>query len=177
MDIVNVVLTFGPAALVVYSIGKRVIRAHRARPVLPAELPARERPPLPVHRYFAVRPRLEVVRASAELVRESLEPVEPVAVRAHQNQVEPVELPEIEPVRETLQLNRLSREAEIALLAVQRNENGSYRHSANDITKFVGGTAADVKDLIAEIRGTRTPKQPPAAQVTRPPKGWANSAA
>lgn len=61
------------------------------------------------------------------------------------------------------------------MLAIQRAEDGSYRHSANDITKFIGGTAADVKDVIREVREGPAPKaEPPQPSKTlqRPANGW-----
>lgn len=163
MDIVNAALTFFPSAAVVYSIASRVIAHHRqTRSVISFDQRVRR---LPVHIMY----RLRVVLTEIEPVRNDREPVEPVVVRAHQNQVEPLEPVKIEPLRD-LQLNRLSHAAEIALLATQRNADGTYRHSANAITKLMGGTAADVKNQIAEIRATKAER--PAERVSRPAKGW-----
>lgn len=133
-----------------------------------------ERRPPAAHRVMS-RPRL--VRRRAEPVRWTREPPEPAPVRAHQNQLEPTEPGETGTPCEPLQLNRLSRTAEIALLAVQRNGDGAYRHSANDITRLMGGTAADVKKQIAEIRAL-PPEEPtrPAARADRPSRGWPKTA-
>lgn len=123
------------------------------------------------------RARMRVVRQAGAPVRAMPEPAEPLPVRSQQHQAEPIEPVENEPVREPLQLNRLSRAAEIALLAVQRNEDGSYRHSANAITQFVGGTAADVKRQIAEIRATKPEEPPkPESRIDRPARGWPKTA-
>jgi hypothetical protein len=50
-------------------------------------------------------------------------------------------------------LYRMSDTDEIAVLAVQRKEDGSYRHSANEIAALMHGTRADVLDQIRAIRG------------------------
>lgn len=121
--------------------------------------------------------RSEQADGRSEPVQSMGEPPEPLAVLPRLNHPEPSKPGEIEPALESLQLNRLSRIAEIALLAVQRNDDGNYRHSANDITRFMGGTAADAKKQIAEIRATKPEREPkPEERVTRPPKGWANPA-
>lgn len=56
MDLANFVLTFGPAGLVVYSLGKRLIMAGRAqRPaVAREESEQRPRPPLPSDQWYRV---------------------------------------------------------------------------------------------------------------------------
>lgn len=98
---------------------------------------------------------------------------EPELVRAHQNQVEPPEPPRIEPVREPASLRNLSHLELTTLLAVQRNESGGYRFSANEILDFVGGTAADVKHTIREARGEQAPPaQAATGTVRRPVNGW-----
>lgn len=108
-----------------------------------------------------------------EPVRQRFEPSEPAAVRSQQNQIEPEEPAQNEPVHEPTQLYRLSRQEEIITLAIQRDASGAYRHSANDITKFMGGTAADVKEQIRAIRDPKPAHEPPApARVDRPANGW-----
>lgn len=175
-DYLAAFVTIAALAIGLISMAIGQIQAWRERHARPTphrwrHVPARRaRPPLRTDRWFAV------VRRAHEPVRIALEPAEPGAVRAQQNQLEPVEPAENEPAREPLQLNRLSRESEIALLAVQRNEDGSYRHSANDITKFIGGTAADVKKQVAAIRGSKPAEQVSAARVERPSRGWPKTA-
>lgn len=153
MDIANFVLTFGPAGLVAWSLGKRLFFAGRTTPRAPRAprmaAPRRDRPALPVHLML----RAQVVRGGSEPVRAGGSTYRTTPVRPQQNQLEPLEPGGIEPPRAALTLH-MSREEEIAVLAVQRNADGSYRHSANKITELMGGTAADVKKQIAEIRGT-----------------------
>ena len=110
--------------------------------------------------------------APAAPVRGWPEPAEPPAVLADTHQSEPGEPGENEPPCEPARLYRLSRQDEIIILATQRDENGAYRHSANDITKFMGGTAADVKDLIRAVRDPNPTPDPPAQSVKRPANGW-----
>lgn len=91
----------------------------------------------------------------------------------HQNQIEPSEPAKNEPAREPTTLRNMTRVEEIAVLAVQRNDDGSYRHSANKITELMGGTAADVKAQVAAIRGPTKPASAPlAARTERPANGW-----
>ncbi len=98
-------------------------------------------------------------------------------VRGHQYQVEPDLASVREPEREPASLHRMSRAEEIAMLTVQRNDDGGYRHSANKIAELMGGTAADVKGQVAAIRGPAKPAQPPAsARAVRPANGWGNKA-
>jgi hypothetical protein len=93
-------------------------------------------------------------------------------VRAHQNQIEPLFQTVHEPEREPSTLRNLTRAEEIALLAVQRNDDGSYRHSANKICELMGGTAAEVKAQVATIRGPAKPKAPVGTPLKRPANGW-----
>ena len=124
----------------------------------------------------------QAVRADVEPVRQQAEPTEPVAVRGQQNQVEPVEPAKIEPLDEpapvaiSAQLNQTEL---IAVLAVQKNAAGGYRYSANQITGFIGGTAADVKKIIADIRTPPKVEPPPepaqperGKSLRRPAEGW-----
>lgn len=111
--------------------------------------------------------------------RTAPEPPEPAVVRADVHQLgsgEPAkngdvaELPRID-------INaRMTRAELITLLAVQKAEDGAYRYSANQITGFVGGTAADVKKLIAEIREPVAPLPAPTVErgksLQRPAGGW-----
>lgn len=97
---------------------------------------------------------------------------DPVLAGTHQ--VEPEEPYQNEPGREpSSSLRNLSRLEEIVWLATLRNEDGNYRHSANEITKFVGGTAADVKATIAAVRAKSTPAPKPSSRLDRDPvNGW-----
>lgn len=63
MDLVNIVLTFGPASLVAYSIGSRLVSGYRASRAAEIERPARERPALPTHRMLRPMARTAPVRA------------------------------------------------------------------------------------------------------------------
>lgn len=112
-------------------------------------------------------------------VRSPAEPAEPAAVRAHQNQLEPAEPDQIEPEREPSEVtinNRMGRTELIALLAVQRKDDGGYVFSSNQITAFVGGTAAEVKAQIAAIRNPPKPETPAQIErgksLRRPAEGW-----
>ena len=93
---------------------------------------------------------------------------DPVLVQ--QNQVEPQEPGENEPLRESF-TRQLAKEELIILLAIQRNANGDYIWSANQITSFVGGAAAPIKATVATVRGKKeTPA--PGAPLRRPVNGW-----
>lgn len=93
-------------------------------------------------------------------------------------QAEAVTKQEIEtpaPTPEVTISSHLNKTELITLLAVQKKPDGDYTYSANQIRNFVGGTAADVHALIAELRGTR--KDEPKAhakgeRIARPPEGW-----
>jgi hypothetical protein len=89
-------------------------------------------------------------------------------VPGHQHHAEPVELGDQEPAAFARQL---AKEELIILLAVQRNEDGGYRYSANQITAFVGGAAAPIKATIATVRGKKE-QPPPGAPLRRPVNGW-----
>lgn len=121
-----------------------------------------------VRRYVALRVGDELVRAQIGTgsIGGSAGSGDPV--RGQQNHLEPVEPGNDEPPPITRQLGK---EEMIVLLAVQRNDDGGYLWSANDITKFVGGTAAPIKATIATVRGTKDmPK--PGAPLKRPANGW-----
>lgn len=91
-------------------------------------------------------------------------------VRAQQNQLEPVEPAKNEPATEQ-SFRQLGKEDLIVMLAIQTNDDGSYRFSANQITAFVGGTAAPIKETIAAVRGKKeAPK--PTTSLRRPVNGW-----
>jgi hypothetical protein len=91
-------------------------------------------------------------------------------VPGQQNQLEPAEPEDREPDRESF-ARQLAKEELIILLAVQRNEDGGYLYSANQITSFVGGAAQPIKATIANVRGKKeTP--PPAKALHRPLNGW-----
>lgn len=149
----------------------------RCQPPPPARFAVKHfAPPAP-----AVLWQAQVVRTDAELVRTDAEPLEPVAVLGQQNQPEPVEPAKIEPPDEPALVAisaQLSQTELIAVLAVQKNLTGGYRYSANEITRFIGGTAADVKKIIADIRNPPRPEPPAPAQaehgksLRRPAEGW-----
>jgi hypothetical protein len=91
-------------------------------------------------------------------------------VRGHLYQVEPDSAPVREPVASLRNLTRLE---EIALLSVQRNDDGSYRHSANKIVDIMGGTAAEVKAQVATIRATKAAQEDSVPnRLKRPVNGW-----
>jgi hypothetical protein len=117
--------------------------------------------------------REEAVRDEFQPSSEDDLPSSPDPVPAHQSQLEP-DFPSVrEPERDPASLRKLTRAEEIALLTVQRNDDGSYRHSANKIADLMGGTAADVKAQVAAIRGPAKPAQsPPTGRVARPADGW-----
>ena len=114
---------------------------------------------------------------AAAPVRAPAEPAEPLPVRAQTHQIEPVEPAKNEPVREPAAIvitARLERAELITLLAVQKNADGGYAFSANKITEFVGGTAAEVKAQIAAIRNPTKQAEPPerGKSLRRPAEGW-----
>lgn len=113
-------------------------------------------------------------RLGLDVLRTRYEPPEPMASLADMHQLELEEPGENEPADEPIQLRQLPRVHLIVLLAVQRKEEGGYLFSANQITSFVGGTAAPVKALIAEVRAEKQeePKQP--GRVDRPANGWSS---
>lgn len=96
--------------------------------------------------------------------------------RAHLHLVLPESEPQNAPAREPASLH-MSRDTEIAWLTVQRNDDGSYRHSANKIAQFMGGTESVVKAQVAAIRAKKEPDAaPPSARAERPPQGWPSKA-
>lgn len=97
---------------------------------------------------------------------------DPAQARLHQEEprCEPIFAPAHEP-----QSLHMSRDAEIAWLTVQRNDDGTYRHSANKIAAFMGGTESVVKAQIAAIRAKKEVAAPVSARVERPPQGWPKS--
>lgn len=98
------------------------------------------------------------------------------AARARLHQAALEIAPEYAPPPEPVSLH-MSRDAEIAWLTVQRNDDGSYRHSANKIAAFMGGTEAVVKAQVAAIRAKKEPDAPPPSpRLDRPPQGWPSKA-
>jgi hypothetical protein len=118
-----------------------------------------------VRRYVVIHLIDEPGRAGERTGLMSGSPSSSDPVRGQQNQAEPREPLEREPL-----LRQLDKEDLIVLLAVQRNDEGGYRYSANQITAFVGGTAAPIKATIATVRGT--PKATPGIPLKRPVNGW-----
>jgi hypothetical protein len=122
------------------------------------------------------RPTPPVVM-SAEPVRQpgrnQFEVAEPVVVRRHQNQPEPLEPAGNEPDHEPLTLQ--NRQELISHLARLRLPNGEYALAANRIVDAVGGTAADVKAQVSAIRNPQaeTPQiQMRGRRLERPARGW-----
>lgn len=107
-------------------------------------------------------------------------PPEPAAVLAGTHQPGSIELPKNNDMPDPPQVvinARLSKAELITLLAVQKKDDGAYLYSSNQITAFVGGTAADVKRLIAEIREPvkpveETPPQGRGKSLRKPAEGW-----
>lgn len=96
--------------------------------------------------------------------------------RGHLHQVYEEPVLQNAPAPEPLSLH-MSRDAEIAWLSVQRNDDGTYRHSANKIAAFMGGTESVVKAQIAAIRAKKEPDQKPASsRLERPTQGWPSKA-
>lgn len=95
--------------------------------------------------------------------------VEPVKI-PDTSQAEPIELPVRDPPDEPVfYSHKMSRKELTILLAAQRDGEGQYRFSANKIAEFVGGTGAEVKGWVADVRGR---KEPAAATLRRPANGW-----
>lgn len=65
--------------------------------------------------------------------------------------------------------HKMSRKELTILLAAQKTDEGAYRWSANKIADFVGGTSAEVKGWVADVRGR---KEPAATSLRRPANGW-----
>lgn len=113
-----------------------------------------------------------------EPVRLAPEPLEPLPVLPHLHQVELGEPAKNEPPEEppTPTVNEHMNRAEIiALLAVQKKADGAYVYSSNQITAFVGGTAAEVKKQIAELRDQPKSTEPAPERgksLRRPAEGW-----
>lgn len=73
--------------------------------------------------------------------------------------------------RESIILRQLARAELIAMLAVQRKDDGSYMWSSNEIKKFVPGSDGPIGEIVATIRGKK--EGPPAgAPLRRPANGW-----
>lgn len=105
--------------------------------------------------------------------RTIIEPREPDIRTPDANHLEPEEPAVREPAREPINLRQLPKQDLIVLLAVQRDEEEKYIYSSNDITKFVGGTAADVKALIAAVRAEKPIEQAARlGHLPRPANGW-----
>lgn len=121
-----------------------------------------------VRRYVALQVGDELVRTSFGTGSEGGSIGSGDLVRGQQNHLEPIEPSDGEPPPITRQLGK---EELIVLLAVQRNDDGGYLWSANQITSFVGGTAAPIKATIATVRGTKDAPRP-GSPLKRPANGW-----
>jgi len=178
-DVVWALLSLGAVTLIAFAIrGRHVIRRSLAalfdtdntrRPLV--------RVVRSVNTLQAVAPHYVADADDAAPVRAPAEPAEPLAVRGQTHQIEPSEPAKNEPAREPSAIAitaRLGRAELITLLAVQKNADGSYTFSANKITEFVGGTAAEVKAQIAAIRNPPKQAEPPerGKSLRRPLQGW-----
>lgn len=86
------------------------------------------------------------------------------------SQPEPSDLAVLGPSRDPFIISHNMTKKELTiLLAVQRDGDGAYRFSANRIAEFVGGTSAEVKGWVAEVRGRR---EPASSTMYRPTNGW-----
>lgn len=86
------------------------------------------------------------------------------------NQPEPNEPAVREPPDDPIIISHKMTKKELTvLLAVQKDDEGAYRFSANQIAGFVGGTSAETKGWVAEVRGTR--ERAPNT-MRRPVGGW-----
>lgn len=156
MDIANFVLTFGPASLVAWSLGTRLINHYRTRSAVELEdAPAyRERPPLPIHL---------MLRSTT-----GRSPSVPIAREQRSYAVEPnpehsgTEVGNAVPgFRE--QLGTLADDVLLRELALVVNEDGTFKYAESRIAKFIGGR---VEDRIAQVRAVRgTPAPAKAARV------------
>src|SRR5262245_50939059 len=147
MDIANFVLTFGPAGLVVYSIGKRLIAAQRAarrvRRTARAAPHRRARPPLPVHLMLRSR---GIATLSNENHREQRSdaaerPTERLGTGGGNT------VPALAEHLGTLADDQL-----LAELALVVTEAGAFKYAESRIAKFIGGR---VEDRIAQVRAVR----------------------
>lgn len=85
-------------------------------------------------------------------------------------QAEPIDPLVREPPSDPLIIShKMGRKELTILLAAQKDEDGGYRFSANKIADFVGGTGAEVKGWVADVRGR---KEPAARSLQRPANGW-----
>lgn len=95
--------------------------------------------------------------------------VEPVKI-PDASQLEPDEPAVREPPVDPLIIShKMSRKELTIVLAAQKDEGGAYRFSANKIAEFVGGTSAEAKGWVADVRGR---KEPAANTLQRPANGW-----
>lgn len=95
--------------------------------------------------------------------------VEPAQI-AETYQVEPSAPPICAPLIAPPPISHnMSKKELTILLAVQKDSDGQYRYSANRIAGFIGGTSAEVKGWVAEVRGK---KESPANTLRRPEGGW-----
>jgi hypothetical protein len=72
--------------------------------------------------------------------------------------------------RASIVLRQLPKVELITMLAVQRKDDGSYLWSSNDIKKFVPGADGPIGEVIATVRGKRTP-DPPARSIRKSASG------
>ncbi len=70
----------------------------------------------------------------------------------------------------SITLRQLPKVELITMLAVQRKDDGSYLWSSNEIKKFVPGADGPIGDVIATVRGKRTP-DPPTRSIRRAASG------
>lgn len=149
MDLVNAVLTFGPASLIVYSLGKRLIMAGRARsaPRRRVSTPRRSRPALPTHVMFRLA---EPSALSWENNREQ----HSYAAERDREQPGTAYGNSVPALRE--QVGTLSDDALLAELALVLNDDGSFKYAESRIAKFIGGRTEDRIAQVRAVRGVET---------------------
>jgi hypothetical protein len=159
MDIANFVLTFGPAGLVAWSVGTRLIKHVRARRVAeleeaPGASAYRDRPPLPIHLMLrSTGGRLPIYAIATEQRSYAAEQPTEQPGTGGRNAV-----PGLREHLGTLPDDVLLRE-----LALVVSEDGTFKYAESRIAKFIGGR---VEDRIAQVRAVRgTPPPPKKAPI------------
>lgn len=122
--------------------------------------------PESVKDYADAAPVVAPIRPSSDTSSQRVEP----AKIADTPQPEPDAPAMYEPPSDPLIIShKMSKKELTILLAVQKDDEGGYRFSANKIAEFVGGTSAEVKGWVAEVRGKR---EPASNSLRRPTGGW-----
>lgn len=159
MDIANFVLTFGPAGLVVYSIGKRLVASYKAGRTVEREeeleAPARPRPPLPTHLMLRSRAVAMVPNRNTWEQRSyaAERPTERLGTGIGNS------VPAL-----AKHLGTLADDQLLAELALVVNADGSFKYADSRIAKFIGGR---VEDRVAQVREVRGVVAPPKKVATK----------